>query len=54
MKHYAVDWKEVSSRLMYMKVKFGREVWMFVCTYGPCNEKYKREGEAFWNDLLNA
>ncbi len=34
-----IEWKEVSSRLMWVKVKFRKEVWVFISTYGPCSEK---------------
>ena len=46
-----VEWKEVSSRLMWMKVKMGREMWVFVSAYGPGSEKSVEEREAFWIDL---
>ena len=48
-----MEWKEVSSRLMRVKVKFGRELWVFVCAYGPAGERDETEREAFWNDLDN-
>ena len=31
----AMEWKDVSLRLMWMKVKFGRELWVFVFAYSP-------------------
>ena len=30
-----VDWKEVSSRLMWVRVKIERERWVFISAYGP-------------------
>ena len=44
-----MEWKEVSSRLMWVKVKFGRELWMFTYAYG--SEMDETEREAFYNDL---
>ena len=46
-----VEWKEVSSRIMWMKVKLGKEMWVFVSAYGPGSEKSIEEREAFWIDL---
>ena len=30
-----VEWKEVSSRLMRVRVKIERESWLFISAYGP-------------------
>ena len=46
-----VEWKEVSSRLMWVKVKFGCEVWMFISAYGPGSERSEDERTSFWNEL---
>ena len=46
-----VEWKEVSSRLMWVKVKWGREVWVFVSAYGPGSERTEEEREEFWVSL---
>ncbi|XP_076031278.1 uncharacterized protein LOC143019503 [Oratosquilla oratoria] len=46
-----VEWKEVSSRIMWMKVKLGKEMWVFVSAYVPGSEKSMEEREAFWIDL---
>ena len=46
-----VAWKEVSSRLMWVRVRIGRECWAFVSAYGPGSEKTKEEREGFWNEL---
>ena len=45
------EWKEVSSRMMWVKVKFGHEWWAFVSAYGPGSERDEDEREAFWNDV---
>lgn len=42
-----VEWREVTTRSMCIKVKFGKEIWVFVNVNGPGNE-----GEIFWNDLI--
>jgi len=34
-----------------VKVKFGRELWVFVSAYGPGSERDEEEREAFWNDV---
>ena len=44
-----VEWKEVSSRLMWAKVKFGKEMWVFVSAYGPGSERGEAERDNFWN-----
>ena len=46
-----VEWKEVSSRLMWVKVKLGRECWAFVSAYGPGCERPDEERSEFWNSL---
>ena len=47
----AVEWKEVSSRLMWVKVKFGSEIWVFLSAYGPGSERDEAERENFWNEV---
>ena len=42
------EWKEVSSRLMWVRVKI--ESWVFISAYGPGGEK-SEEKEDFWNEL---
>ena len=46
-----VEWKEVSSRLMWVRVKIERESWVFISAYGPSSEKSEEEIEEFWNEL---
>ena len=48
-----VEWKEVSSRMMWVRVRLGRECWAFVSAYGPGSEKSEEEREAFWNELAD-
>ena len=45
----AVEWKEVSSRLMWVRVKIERECWLFILAYGPGIEKSEEEIQEFWN-----
>ena len=46
-----VAWREVSSRMMWVRVRIGRECWAFVSAYGPGSEKTEEEREGFWNEL---
>ena len=51
-----VEWKEVSSRLMWVRVKIERErerekSWVFISAYGLGSEKSEVEIEEFWNEL---
>ena len=46
-----VEWKEVSSRLMWLRVRMGRECWTFVGVYGLGCETSEEERYEFWNDL---
>ena len=46
-----VGWKEVSSRLMWVRVKIERTSWVFISAYGPGSEKSEEEIEEFWNEL---
>ena len=43
------EWKEVSSRLMWVNVKLGIERWVFVSAYGPGSERSEEEREHFWS-----
>ena len=38
-----VEWKEVSSRLMWDRVKIDREGWLFILAYGLGSEKSEEE-----------
>ncbi len=38
-----IEWKEVSSRLMWVKVKFRQEVWVFISAYGPGSEREEED-----------
>ena len=51
MVNKVVEWKEVSSRLMWVRVRMGRECWANVSAYGPGCEKSEKEREEFWNEL---
>ena len=46
-----LEWEEVSSRLMWVRVKIERESWVFISAYGPGSEKSEVEIEEFWNEL---
>ena len=46
-----VEWKDVSSRLMWVRVKIERVSWVFIPEYGPGSEKSEEEIEEFWNEL---
>ena len=48
-----VEWKEVLSRLVWVKVKFGRELWVFASAYDPGSERKEIERKTFWNDLYD-
>ena len=41
----------MSSRLMWVRVRMGREYWAFVIAYGPGCETSEEERDEFWNDL---
>ena len=51
MVNKVVEWKEVSSRLMWVRVRMGRECWAFVSAYRPGCERSEEEREEFWNEL---
>ena len=42
---------KVSEKILIQKVKFGRELWVFVCVHGPGSDMDEIEREAFWNYL---
>ena len=45
------EWKEVSSRLMYVRMNVGESKYVIVGAYGPGSEREKEERESFWYDL---
>ena len=45
------EWREVSSRLMWVGLKFGQERWVIVSAYGPGKEKDPNEVDQFWEEL---
>ena len=51
MGNKVVEWKEVSSRLIWVRVRMGRECWAFVSAYGLGCERSEEERDEFWNDL---
>ena len=44
---FVVEWREVSSRLMWIRVKIERESWVFLSAYGQGSEKSEKEIEEF-------
>ena len=48
-----VEWKEVSSRIIEVRVRLGRECWTFVSAYGPESKRNEEERYAFWSELGN-
>ena len=51
LRREVVEWKEVSSRLMWVRIRIGRECWVFVSVYGPGSERSEEEREEFWSEL---
>ena len=51
MKEYVVEWKEVSSRIMWVKLKVGMEVFVCISAYGPGCERSENERNEFWKLL---
>ena len=47
-----VEYWEVHARLIRVKARFGREVWVFVSSDGPGNLKNQEDREAFCSELL--
>ena len=45
LRRCVVELKEVSSRLMLVRVKIERESWVFILAYGPGSEKSEGEIE---------
>ena len=51
LKEYVREWKEVSSRLMWMRMRLGADNWVFVSVYGPDSGRSVEEKEVFWDEL---
>ena len=51
MVNKVVEWKEVSSRLMWVRGRMGRECWAFVSAHGQGCERSEEERDEFWNEL---
>ena len=45
------EWKEVSSRIMYVRMNVGVSKYVIVGAYGPGSGRKKEERESFWFDL---
>ena len=45
-----MEWNEVSSRLMWVRVRMGRVCWAFVSSYRPGCERSEEERDEFWNE----
>ena len=46
-----MEWNEVSSRLMWIRVKIEPESYVFILAYGPGSERSEEELEEFWSVL---
>ena len=46
-----VEKKEISSRLMWVKMKCEKGKWVFVYVHAPGSEKGEELTNRFWNDL---
>ena len=51
MVNKVVEWKEVSYRLMWVRVRMGSECWAFVSAYRPSCERSEEEQDEYWNEL---
>ena len=51
MVNKVVEWKEASSRLMWVRVRMDRECWAFVSVYEPGCDRSEEERDEFWNGL---
>ena len=47
-----VEYREISAKLMWVKAKFGGEVWVFVSAYGPGCKRSEEEREALHTGSL--
>ena len=45
------DYKCISSRLMWVKLRMNGENVVIICVYGPGMEKSANERESFWKNL---
>ena len=50
-KRYVREWKEVSSRLMYVRMNIGGNKYVIVGAYGPGSERERKERVDFWSDF---
>ena len=46
-----VECKEVSSRLIWVRLKIQRQSWVFNSVYGTRSERSEEELEEFWSEL---
>ena len=51
VKGWVMEWCEVSSRMMWVKLKIGHELWVIISAYGPGSEKPEVERDLFWDTL---
>ena len=51
-----IKYERISSRIIWVKLRFSREEWVFICAYAPVNGANEEERSVFWeklNDCLN-
>ena len=48
VKGWVTEWREVSSRIMWIKLKLERETWVIISAYGPGSERNIEQRDAFW------
>ena len=53
LNHCVKEWKEISARLMWVRMKMGCETWIFVSAYGPGSERTDEERESFYVELTD-
>ena len=51
VKEWVVEWREVSSRLMWVKLRIGQKTWVVISAYGPGSERNMVERDQFWDSL---
>ena len=51
VKEWVTEWREVSSRMMWVKLRMDQEIWVVISAYGPGRERDMEERERFWDAL---
>ncbi len=46
-----MEYRSVSSRIVWFRMKVGIQAWVIVCVYAPTNDRDERGKDEFWENV---